>query len=104
MMEAETNHSGASSEASQLSSEIESSLDLLQLRYSMVWEDAEILSKGLAIEKNDVVLSITRSACMKEYFCPEKDFSIILYTVTSHSLKSHLAPPPPRIASSEKKG
>ena len=48
------------SAATKLDSEIEHNLDLSQLRYSMVWEDAEILSEALAIQPGDTVLSITR--------------------------------------------
>lgn len=47
-------------EGEQLKSEIAVKLDLSVVRYSRVWEDCEILCRGLDIQPSDVVLSITR--------------------------------------------
>ena len=44
---------------SQLRSEVARALDLGALRYSVVWEDHELLEEGLAIGPDDDVLSIT---------------------------------------------
>ena len=47
-------------EGEKLESEIAVKLDLTVIRYSRVWEDCDILCRGLDIQPNDVVLSITR--------------------------------------------
>ena len=39
-------------------SEVESRADFSRLRYAQVWEDADILLEGLAIQPGDVCLSI----------------------------------------------
>ena len=42
------------------SSEIAAALDLGIIRYSRVWEDWKLLSEGLQVAQDDVILSITR--------------------------------------------
>ncbi len=39
---------------------ISKSLDMEVVRYSKVWEDSRVLAEGLDINKDDVVLCITR--------------------------------------------
>lgn len=47
-------------EGQELKSTVAEKLDLSIIRYSRVWEDCDVLCRGLDIQPNDVVLSITR--------------------------------------------
>ena len=41
-------------------SEVSSQLDLSVIRYSHVWEDHRVLTRGLDVQPEDIVLCITR--------------------------------------------